>query len=397
MGAPSARIFELSRRWVEEGAEITVITGFPNHPTGVKPPEYRNKIFMREEKEGISVIRTYVYATPNEGFFKRILGFMSFMFSSIIQGTVKSGKQDIIIATSPQFFVAVAGYVISRIKRIPFIFEVRDIWPESIIQLGIMKNKFIIKILESLEIFLYRRAIHIVGVAESTVKILNNRGIPSEKISIIKNGVDLDLFDQRVDGNLLRSKLNLNEKFIISYIGTLGLSHALDTVLDTAKILTKNDKIRFLFIGEGAEKKNLIQKARSLNLDNVVFLDQILKDELPEYYAISNMVLVTLRNLPLFKCVIPSKIFEIMAMAKPILISVEGESQNVVVENAKAGISVAPENAQDLARQIIQIHENKELLYTLGGNGRKFVERYFDRNKLADRYLKLIQDILKPI
>ena len=234
-------------------------------------------------------------------------------------------------------------------------------------------------------------------MAESTVKILNNRGIPSKKISIIKNGVDLDLFDQRVDGNLLRSKLNLNEKFIISYIGTLGLSHALDTVLDTAKILAKNDKIRFLFIGEGAEKKNLIQKAKSLNLDNVVFLDQIQKDELPEYYAISDMVLVTLRNLPLFKCVIPSKIFEIMAMAKPILISVEGESQNVVVENAKAGISVAPENAQDLARQIIQIHENKELLYTLGGNGRKFVERYFDRNKLADKYLKLIQDILKPI
>ena len=396
MGAPAARIFELSRRWVEKGAEVTVITGFPNHPTGVKPLEYRNKVFMREEIEGISVIRTYVYATPNEGFFKRILGFMSFMFSSITQGTIQSNKQDIIIATSPQFFVAVAGYVISRLKRIPFIFEVRDIWPESIIQLGILKNKTIVKILESLELFLYRRAIHIVGVADSTVWLLTDRGIPSEKISIIKNGVDLDLFDQHVDGRSLRSELNIHEKFLISYIGTHGLSHALDKVLDTAKILEKNDKIRFLFIGEGAEKKKLIQKAENLNLENVIFLDQIQKNELPEYYATSDMVLVTLRNLPLFKCVIPSKIFEIMAMAKPILISIEGESRNIVIEQAKAGVSITPENAEDLARQIIQIYENKELLYTLGENGRKFVERFFNRNILADRYLKLIQNILNP-
>jgi glycosyltransferase involved in cell wall biosynthesis len=394
MGAPSARIYELSRRWVAKGAKITVITGFPNHPTGVIPPEYSNKLFMRETKEGIGIIRTYVFATPNEGFFKRILGYMSFMFSSIIQGTVKSGKQDIIIATSPQFFVGIAGYVISRIKRIPFIFEIRDIWPESIIQLGILKNKLIIRMLESIEMFLYRQAIHVVGVADSTFEILTKRGIPAEKIGIIKNGVDLQLFDQQVDGKTLKNRLKINEKFLVSYIGTHGLSHALDKVLDTAKILEKNNKIKFVFIGEGAEKKNLVQQARSLNLENVLFLDQILKEELPEYYAASDMVLVTLRNLPLFKCVIPSKIFEIMAMAKPILISVKGESQNLVVEKANAGIPVTPEDSQDLARRIIQVYENKKLAYTLGENGRKFVRRYFDRNKLADKYLELIQDIL---
>ena len=394
MGAPSARIYELSRRWVAKGAKITVITGFPNHPTGVIPPEYSNKLFMRETKEGINIIRTYVFATPNEGFFKRILGYMSFMFSSIIQGTVKSGEQDIIIATSPQFFVGVAGYAISRIKGIPFIFEIRDIWPESIIQLGILKNKLIIKMLESIEMFLYRQAIHVVGVADSTVEILTKRGIPAEKISIIKNGVDLQLFDQQVDGKTLKSKLKINEKYLVSYIGTHGLSHALDKVLDTAKILEKNNKIKFVFIGEGAEKKNLVQQARNLNLENVLFLDQILKEELPEYYAASDMVLVTLRDLPLFKCVIPSKIFEIMAMAKPILISVKGESQNLVVEKANAGIPVTPEDSQDLARRIIQVYENKKLAITLGENGRKFVKRYFDRNKLADKYLELVQDIL---
>jgi len=396
MGAPAARIYELSRRWVEKGAEITVLTGFPHHPTGIKPLEYRNKIFMREEIDGISVIRTYIYATPNEGFFKRILGYMSFMFSSITQGAMRTEKQDIIIATSPQFFVALAGYVISRIKRIPFIFEVRDIWPESIIQLGILKNKILIKLLERLELFLYDRAIHIVGVADSTIGLLSAKGIPSEKISIIKNGVDLNLFDQHVDGKWLRSRLDINDKFLISYIGTHGLSHALDKVLDTAKILIKNDMIRFLFIGEGAEKKKLLQKAKDFNLDNVIFLNQIQKNELPEYYAISDMILVTLRDLPIFKSVIPSKIFEIMAMAKPILISIEGEARKVVIEQAKAGIAIKPENAEDLAHQIIKIYDKKELLRTLGKNGRKFVEKSFDRNNLADRYLRLIQDILNP-
>ena len=394
MGAPAARIFELSRRWVKNGAKVTVITGFPNHPTGVKPLEYRNKIFMREEQDGISVIRTYIYATPNEGFFKRIIGFMSFMLSSITQGTIQSGKQDIIIATSPQFFVAVAGYVISRIKRIPFIFEVRDIWPESIIQLGIVKNILLIKLLVTLELFLYDKAIHIVGVADSTVGLLTARGIPSEKISIIKNGVDIDLFDQHVDAKSLKRRLNFSDKFLISYIGTHGLSHALDKVLDAAKILRENNKIRFLFIGEGAEKKKLIKKAKNLNLDNVTFFDQIKKNELPEYYAISDMILVPLRDLPIFRSVIPSKIFEIMAMAKPILISAKGESRNVVVEEAKAGISIEPENAIDLAHQISEVYEKKELLYTLGENGRIFVEKYFNRNILADRYLELIQDIL---
>ena len=394
MGAPSARIFELSRRWVKIGAEVTVITGFPHHPTGVIPSEYRGKIFMRESREGISIIRTFVYTTPNEGFFKRILSYMSFMFSSVIQGTYKSGKQDIIIATSPQFFVGIAGYVISRLKRIPFIFEVRDLWPESIIQLGLLKNTFLIKVLESIEMFLYRNADHIVGVADSTVKILTVRGIPAEKISIVKNGVDLQLFDSSIDGLEVKNNIGMKDNFIVSYIGTHGLSHALDRVLETAKILQTHYNIQIVFIGEGAEKSNLLKQAEDLKLHNVRFLNQISKEELPYYYAASDLVLVTLRNLPLFRSVIPSKIFEIMAMAKPILISVEGESCKLVVEEARAGLAVKPENPEDLARYILQLKSNPEQMRNLGENGRKFVDQNFDRNSLADKYLELIRKIL---
>lgn len=393
MGAPSARVYELARRWVKNGDQVTVLTGFPNHPTGIIPTEYRGYRFLEEEKDGIRVVRTYIFAAPNKGFFKRILSYVSFMCSSIIQGTKTVGKQDVIIATSPQFFVGVAGYIISRLKGIPFIFEVRDLWPESIVQLGQLKNRFLIRFLEWIEMLLYKKAIHIVGVADSTVKILTERGVPSEKITIIKNGVDLELFHGNGQQKVLKRKYGFGDKFVVSYIGTHGLSHALDKVLDTAQLLLDQRDILFLLVGEGAEKENLIRKAKALNLPNVKFLDQIDKHQLPDYYGLSDIILVTLRKLPLFRSVIPSKIFEIMAMARPIIISVDGESRKLV-EEAQAGIFAEPENPLMLKEKILELKNNPELCSKLGSNGRKFVEAHFDRNKLADQYQNLLHKLI---
>ncbi len=394
MGAPSARVFELSRRWVKKGDQVTVLTGFPNHPTGIIPAEYRGYRFLEEKKEGIRVVRTYIFAAPNKGFFKRVLSYVSFMCSAIVQGTRKVGKQDLLIATSPQFFVGIAGLVISRLKGVPFVFEVRDLWPESIVQLGQLKNRTIIRFLEWIEMTLYRKAAHIVGVADSTVDILTKRGVPKEKITIIKNGVDLDLFKSRDDQESLKEKHGFKDRFIVSYIGTHGLSHALDKVLDTAQQLKDEKEILFLLVGEGAEKENLKRKAKRLALKNVVFLDQIDKKQLPEYYALSDVILVTLRDLPLFRSVIPSKIFEIMAMARPILISVDGESRKLV-EQAQAGIFCQPENPQEMKDKILYLKAQPELRRELGRNGRHFVEEQFDRNKLADRYQELLHRLLK--
>jgi len=391
MGAPSARVYELSRRWAARGARVTVLTGFPNHPTGIIPKEYRGYRYLEEEKDGIKVIRTYVLAAPNQGFFKRILCYMSFMFSSIIQGTRRVGRQDLIIATSPQFFVGIAGYIISRLKRIPFVFEVRDLWPESIVQLGLIKNKLLIGLLEWIEIKLYQKAVHIVGVADSTVNILTKRGIAKEKISIIKNGVDLDLFHTNGHQEAYKKKENLQRKMVVSYIGTHGLSHALDKVLDTADRMQTQDEFVFLLIGEGAEKQHLIQRARRLSLKNVRFKDQILKKDLPRFYELSDIVLVTLKDLPLFRKVIPSKIFEIMAMARPIIISVDGEARKLVVDQAQAGLFAMPEQPLALQRQIEQLAADLKLRAQLGANGRRFVETYFDRNKLADDFLELLR------
>ena len=396
MGAPSARVYELSRRWVENGDQITVLTSFPNHPTGIIPEEYRGYRYLEEIKDEIRVVRTYIFAAPNKGFFKRILSYVSFMCSSILQGTRKVGKQDIIIASSPQFFVGIAGYIISRLKGIPFVFEVRDLWPESIVQLGQLKNKLIIRFLEWIELMLYRKSIHIVGVADSTTDILKSRGIPQKKISIIKNGVDLNLFHGEGNKPELKEKNGYPDKFIVTYIGTLGLSHALDKVLDAADLLAEEKDILFLLVGEGAEKDSLIKKAKKQKLQNVQFINQIDKKKLPDYYSLSDVVLVTLKDLPLFRSVIPSKIFEIMAMSRPIIISVEGESKRLV-EEAKAGIFSKPENPEDLKEKILTLKNDPQLCEQLGRNGRAFVEKNFDRNRLADRYQKILHRLVHNV
>ena len=394
IGAGSNRAFEQSKRWVEKGAKVTVITGFPDYPDGVIPEEYKNYKFLQEEYQGINVIRTYTVAAPNRGFLKRVISFSSFMFSSIIQGTKASRKQDILIATSPPFSVGISGYIISRLKRIPFIFEVRDLWPESIIQLGQLKNKFIIKFMETIERFLYKKSIHIVPVAESTTAVLKEKGISKSKITVIKNGVNLnEVIPQQEDGEL-RVKLGLNRKTIVSYIGTLGLSHALDKFLETAKLLSNKKDVGFLIIGDGAERENLLKKSQQYDLKNVCFIKKVEKEKIASYYSISDILLVPLKDLPIFKKVIPSKIFEIMAFEKPILISVDGEARSVV-ESANSGIYVNPEDPNDLKEKILYLANNCELAAELGRNGRKFVEEYFDRQKLADDYLDLLSSFIK--
>ena len=394
MGAPAARVFELSRHWVKQGHRITVLTAMPNHPTGVVPPEYQGKWKVQEQRDGIRVQRCWIYPAANKGFVKRILNYFSFMLSAIALGTPQVGDVDVVIGTSPQFLAAVAAFAISRIKRVPFIFEVRDLWPESIVQLGQIRNPVIIRFLEAVEMFLYRRAAHIVVVTESTARVLQERGIPAEKITVIKNGVDLRLFSPREKDPRLARQLGVEDKFVVTYIGTHGLSHALHRVLEAARQLREHPDIHFLFVGEGAEKERLQQIAREHRLSNVTFLPQQSKTVLPDYYALSDVVLVPLRRLPLFTTVIPSKIFEIMAMGKPIVLSVDGEARRIV-EEAGAGRFVPPEDATSLAQTLLDLKENPPALRQMGDAGRQFVETHFDRSKLAEDYLHLIDRVIR--
>ncbi len=390
--APASRTYEHAKRWVKHpDVRVTVITNHPNHPYGVLYPGYKNRMLTREEKDGIEVNRVKTYLAPNAGFVKRTLNYLFYMGASAI-AAVRMPKPDIVVATSPQFFCAVAGFIVSRLKRCPFIFELRDIWPDSIVSVGAMRPGLIIRLLERLELFLYRQSRLIVAVTDAFRENLIKRGILGSKICVIKNGVDISFFSPRpVPGDLAR-ELGGKGKFIVSYIGTVGMAHAVDKIIEAAEKLRNVPDILFLVVGEGAQKKNIEKLVRQKNLSNVKVLPGVSKEKISDYYALTDLNLVTLRNTPLFKTVIPSKIFEIMAMERPILCTVDGECRQII-EQAGGGIFVEPENTDEMVQAIRTLWQEKSQLMAMGKNGRRFVKTHFKRNDLAIRYLDMLSAI----
>ena len=389
VAAGANRTFEHAKRWVNLGADVTVITCFPNYPTGNIPSKYKGLRYLVEEIEGINVIRTFTYATPNKGFFRRIIAYFSFMFSSIIQGYKKIGKANVIIASSPPYTVGLSGMILGKLKKVPFVFEVRDLWPESIIQLGQVKNKTLIKVLEYLELKMYKSAALIIGISNPFIDFISNKGIDRNKIKIINNGVNLDLFKPIAKDEKLIETLKLEKKVIVSYFGTFGLAQGLISVLESAKLLVEKDSLHFLFIGDGADREKLKEYKNLNNLNNVTILPPVQKNELIKYYSISDVLLVPLRNLSLFDSALPSKMFEIMAMAKPIIHTVDGEAR-ILLENEDAGKYVKAENPEELAETILSISDNNEWLIKAGKNGRRLVEEKFNREILAKKYFKIL-------
>ncbi|MGE0132659.1 MAG: glycosyltransferase family 4 protein [Blastocatellales bacterium] len=394
MGAPSARTFEHARHWASLGQDVTVITGFPNHPTGVIRPEYRGYFVKRENVEGIDLLRTWVYVAANKGFTKRVLNFLSFFFSALILGSALTRRPDVVVGTSPQFFCAVAAYCLSVIKRAPFVFEVRDIWPQSAIELGALKNRLLIRLLEAIEAYLYRRAALIVPVAESTRRYLIGKGVPAEKIVIVPNGVDAKyLASARVAPEELRKELGLEGKFIVSYIGTHGMSHALETTLQAAKELEGDHAIHFLFVGEGAEKEKLKRLASELKLSNITFINEQPRERLLSFYRASDVSVVPLKRLPIFKKVLPSKLFELMGAGCPVICSVEGEAAALVTA-AESGLCIEPENIDALVEAVNRLRGDQELRARMSDNGRSFVKTRYLRSALAEKYLSALEAIV---
>lgn len=393
MGAPSARTFEHARRWAELGHEVTVVTGFPNHPTGIIRPEYRGQWVKREQVEGIDLLRTWVYCAANKGFFRRVLNFLSFFFSSLILGAFMTGRPHVVIGTSPQFFCAVAAYLLSRVKRVPFVFEVRDIWPQSAVEMGALKNRWLVRSLEAIEMHLYKHAALIVPVAESTREYLLSKGIPPEKIKIITNGVDAGyLASESIAPEEVRRQLGLEGKFIVSYIGTHGMAHALNVVLNVAKRFRQDSDVHFLFVGEGAEKENLKQLAEQLSLDNLTFLGEQPRERLLGFYRASDVSLVPLRRLEIFRKVLPSKLFELMGVGCPIICSVEGEAARLVAA-AESGLCIEPENADALVVSINRLRAEPKLRAQMSANGQQFVKTHYLRSVLAERYLSVVSQV----
>src|SRR5262245_15614240 len=272
VGAPAALTYEPSRRWARLRAEVTVVTAIPNHPTGIIPEAYRNGTLFEEEVDGVRVIRTWIYAAANRGVWRRSLNYTSFMASSLLQGVRRAGPADVVVATSPQFLVGLSGWAASRMRGVPFVFEVRDLWPDSIAALGVMQEGSVLRWLRRIEMMLYRQATRVVGVAQSTQTELVRRGVDPEKIVIIPNGADAEVFRDLEKYNGIRENLELGRKFVVSYVGTHGMAHGLETVLECADLLRGNTDIAFLFVGDGAEREQLVRRARELELDNTHFV-----------------------------------------------------------------------------------------------------------------------------
>ena len=389
VNAPASRTFEHCREWVKAGHRVTVITCAPNFPKGKVFDGYRTKLWQRETMEGIEVVRVWSYITANEGFVRRILDYQSYMVSAII-ASLFVRKVDVIVGTSPQFFTACAAYVASRLKFRPYIFELRDLWPESIKAVGAMKNERAIALLESLELFLYRKAARVISVTNSFKDNLVSRGIDGSKIEVVTNGVDLSQFKPRSKDPALERQLGLEGKFVVGYIGTHGLAHALETVLDAAERLRGTDVV-FLLLGDGARKQALREDAARRGLENVVFIDTVPKAEVPRYWSILDVSLIHLQKTELFTTVIPSKLFESMGMGLPVLHGVEGESARIV-RDENAGIPFEPENADALVAALRRLKENPAELAQFKASCLKGAQNY-DRTNLALKMMRILEGV----
>ena len=388
--APAARTYEHARVWVERGHDVTVVTGAPNFPTGRIHEGYRNVPYTVAAMEGIRVVRVWTYVTANEGTFRRSLDYLSFMLSAVPAGLVQS-RPDVIVGTSPQFLTVLGAWALAALRRIPCVFELRDLWPESIAAVGAARDGPMLSMLGRLAHFLYHKVDRIVAVTESFADILAARGVPRSKISVVRNGVNLSEFAPPGGPNGFRSEAGIpSDEFVVAYVGTIGMAHGLAHVVDAAEA-TAGKPIRYLLVGEGAEKAALVRAASERGLSNVTFMDGQPRERVPEILAASDAVLVHLRDDPVFDSVIPSKMFEAMAVARPIILGVRGESAEIV-KRAGCGLTVEPELPLELAAAIDTLRNDPGLRRSLGQNGRRAAEQEFCRRAAA---LKMLDALLE--
>jgi glycosyltransferase involved in cell wall biosynthesis/cellulose synthase/poly-beta-1,6-N-acetylglucosamine synthase-like glycosyltransferase len=387
--APASRVYELCKRWVRAGHRVQVITCAPNVPDGRVYPGYRNRWLLREEIDGIEVLRVWTVVTPNEGKI-RTLSFLSYLLMATLRG-LRVERPDVILATSPQFFCGWAGVLTHWLRRRPLILEIRDIWPDSIVAVGAIRSRALIRFMEWLERRMYAAASHVVTVSEGCRQILLDKGVPGSALSVITNGIDHESFVATAPDPALRRQWGLEGRFVCAYVGTIGLACSLDVVIRAAHLLKQagRDDIAFLLVGDGATREPLQRAARSLGLGNVVFLGRQPKAAIPAILASADCCLVHLRKTQLFESALPSKTFEAMAMVRPIVMGVAGEAAQLI-RTANAGLCIEPEDEKALLGALEKLRGDPELCRRFGENGREYVARHYDRERLAEDYLGLL-------
>ncbi len=391
IGAPQARLSELAGAWAAAGDEVTVLTGMPNHPTGVVPEAYRGRVRAEEAVDGYRVVRTWLYAAPNTGMVKKTLGHLSFMITSLALGLRRSGRADVVVVSSPTFFSVFSAWALARWRRAPLVVEVRDLWPAIFVELGVLRNRWVIRALEALELAAYRAAAAVVVVTEGFRDDLVGRGVPAEKVHVIPNGADIERFGGHPADAGARTELGAEpEEALVLYIGAHGISHGLEAVAEAAAKLTR-EPVHFAFVGEGAAKDDLVAKVRDLGLTNATLLPAVPRDEVARLLAAADICLVPLRDVPLFSSFIPSKMFEYLAASKAVIGSVRGEPAAIL--EAAGAVVVEPEDPCALAGAVRDLAADPARREAMGRRGQEYVAEHYDRQVLAGRYRSILLDV----
>ena len=394
VGATQTRAYEMAQGLLRAGHQVTMLTEVPNHPEGIIRPEYRGKFWQRETLEGIDVIRVWVKTSPVKTFKTRLAFYLSYMLNAVLAGLFMArGRYDVIYATSPPLFVGAAALALSYLRRIPLVFEVRDLWPESAVALGELRNLRFIRWATRLEEACYRRARRIVVVTEGLRARLLERGISATKFTLIPNGANTELFQPQPEaGQQLRTELGLEDKFLIVYAGIHGIAQGLETILYAADRLRTHPHIHFLFIGEGPCKEDLLTLKAKLDLPNVAMLEAQPREAIPVYLSAADVALAPLRRLELFKGAVPSKIFDAWACACPVLMSIDGEAR-AVLSQAQGGIFFPPEDVAALVSTVLALADEPVACRRMGENGRRFVAAHYSRQAQARALVTLLENV----
>jgi glycosyltransferase involved in cell wall biosynthesis len=392
--APAARVHEFARAWVHAGHAVDVLTTFPNQPLGRIPREYRHLAWATETRDGIRVLRCWLYAVPNRGVGRRGLDHLSFMLTSVLFGLPRIRQTDVVIASSPTLFSALSAWLIASIKRVPFVLEVRDLWPEAIVDLGLMRpSSLTVTVLQRLAAFLYARAARVVVVTEAFADRLAAQRVPRAKLAVIPNGADTRFFAPARIPNPAEARraigLNGELRFVVAYVGSHGLSHGLDVVLDAAAL---QPDVTFLLVGEGADRDRLMTERDRRHLANVIMRPGVPKDVVPSLYAAADACLVPLRDVPIFETFVPSKLFEVLAAGRPVIGAVRGEARQILTRSGGA-LLVEPQRGDQLAGAVDCLRYDPALASQLAQRGRAFAQQHYDRDQLAGRYLDLLAEV----
>jgi colanic acid biosynthesis glycosyl transferase WcaI len=395
-GATQTRAYEMARNLVRLGHAVTVVAEAPNHPSGIIPPEYRGRLVERSDLEGIDVIRVWVKASPVKSFRNRMLFYLTYMIDASLAGLLLArGRYDLIYASSPPLFVGGAALALSYLRRIPMLFEVRDLWPESAVALGELSNRQAVAWAARLEEACYRRARDLVVVTEGIRQRLLQRGLAEEKVHLVPNGANVDLFHFDPQGRQrVRQELGLGEQFVVIYAGIHGVAQGLETLVEAAQRLQSEAQVHFLLVGDGPKKADIAKLVSEYGLSNLTLMNEQPREAIPALLSAADAAVIPLRKLEIFKGALPSKMFDSWACERPVLLSVDGEARRVM-ETAQAGVFVEPEDPAALAQAILDLRQQPELGRQMGRRGRAFTEQHYSRQAQAGQLAGIMQMVLQ--